>query len=420
VLSAILVAGFGRSGTTALMSLLAGSARVTLDNVYPFEKRHLTYLAKLALLLEKQNIATAVTPHQLCDFGDTVLGASPYASSQFVPTASQWLRGLWEAFSIRAVSQAAGAGFYAEKAPYWLSALARECLAAPTIYLFRDPRDIFLSASAFMNKRGSLGFDRSPGDTDRDYARTIAQRFLSYFENYRADRHRPDCMMVKYEDMVASTDDLLVCLDRQFGIGCGWEQSPWLEAHRTTADLHSSVVRWRREPLPAGVDGVLRDCLGPAMAQLGYLGSAADYQSIGIEFHRGAGNPAHIACNGGELVAEDEFSSAVIASGDFWMIPPLDRFDAVAVHEIWVCLRGAVGDVCSVYWRTESEDFAEARSVHTSYIGGLHWQVLRISVGNHPLWKGTIAQLRLDLFNWKAGSPNRPETGFIRWLRLVS
>ena len=53
VLTAVLVAGFGRSGSTALMSLLAAAPRVAFDRIYPFEHRHLTYIAKLALLLER-------------------------------------------------------------------------------------------------------------------------------------------------------------------------------------------------------------------------------------------------------------------------------------------------------------------------------------------------------------------------------
>lgn len=71
MLTAVQVAGFGRSGGTALMSLLAAAPRVAFDRAYPFEHRYLTYLAKLALLLERQDPRARVTPHRLYDFAET-------------------------------------------------------------------------------------------------------------------------------------------------------------------------------------------------------------------------------------------------------------------------------------------------------------------------------------------------------------
>ena len=158
-------------------------------------------------------------------------GPATYASAF---RAGQWFRSLWQAFSAQVAQATPGAAFYAEKVPHWLPPLARECFPAYTIYLFRDPRDIYLSANAFMRKRGSCGFDRSPADTDLDYARTLAHRLLSYFENYLMDRQRQDCLMVKYEEMI------------------------------------SSAGRWQREPRPVEVDRFLREYLHAAMAHVGY------------------------------------------------------------------------------------------------------------------------------------------------------
>lgn len=422
MLTALLVAGFGRSGSTALMSLLANAPRVAFERVYPFENRYLTYIAKLALLLERQDPNARVTAHQLYDFADTSFGSHPWEAVNAGVTAGQWLPALWQAFSAQIVRTAPAAAFYAEKAPGWLSPLARESIPASTIYLFRDPRDIYLSANAFMRKRGSPGFDRLPADTDLDYARTLAHRFLSYFENYFMDRQRPDCLMVKYEAMVLGEDDLPSRLERQFGVASHWESSPWLGAHRTTPDLPSSVGRWQREPLPAEADRFLQEYLRAAMAHLGYPADASRSASLppAVEFRSGAFDPARVFCSpGGRLLPQQDASAALIATGDFWMILPLPAFDAAAVREIWVAMKGAVGDVCSAYWRSGAEGFSEERSIHVPYRGGLHWQVLRIPVASHPLWKGTVAELRLDPFNRKAGSPDAPQTGLIRWLRLV-
>jgi hypothetical protein len=413
------------------MSLLAAAPRVAFDRVYPFEHRYLTYLAKLALLLERQDPNARVTPHQLYDFADTTFGSYPWDAagadangpgtrgSPFRTTQS--LRRLWQAFCEQVAPAAPGAAFYAEKVPYWLPPLARECFPAYTIYLFRDPRDIYLSANAFMRKRGRPGFDRSPADTDLDYARTLAHRYLSYFENYFMDRQRQGCLMVKYEEMISRQDELPARLKREWDIDSRWDTSPWLEGHRTTPDLRSSVERWQREPLPAEVDRFLREYLRDAMAHLGYQpGVTPATLPPSVEFRSGGSDPARVVCSaGGRLLPQEDATAAVIADGDFWMIVPLPAFETAAVREIWVSVKGAAGEVCSAYWRSGAEDFSEDRSMHVPYRGGLHWQVLRIPVAKHPLWKGTVAELRLDPFNWKEGSPRTPQTAFIRWLRPV-
>jgi hypothetical protein len=295
-------------------------------------------------------------------------------------------------------------------------------IQAYTIYLFRDPRDIYLSANAFMRKRGSIGFDRSTVDTDLDYARTVAHRFLSYFENYLMDRQRRGCMMVKYEEMVLDENELPLRLKSELGIETHWGGSPWLGAHRTTPDLHSSAGRWRREPLPVEADRFLRDQLHDAMVHLGYQvdGSPSARLTPTVEFRLGMFDPARVRCSpGGRFLVQVDATAVVIPTGDFWLILPLPAFEAAAVREIWVSLRGAVGDVCSAYWRRGAEDFSEERSMHVPYRGGFHWQIVRIPVAKHPLWKGELVELRLDPFNRKEGTPDTPQTGFIRWLRLV-
>ena len=421
MLTAILVAGFGRSGSTALMSLLAGGPRVACDRVYPFENRYLTYLAKLAVLLERQDPGRRVTAHQLYDFANAAFGAHPWPAAHAGVAANEWLRNLWQAYSAQAALTMPGAGFYAEKAPAWLPALARESIPASTIYLFRDPRDIYLSANALMRRRGSPGFDRTAEDTDLDYARTLAHRFLNYFENYYMDRRRQDCTLVKYEDMILQRDDLPVRLARELGVECRWDDSPWLETHRTTPDLVSSVGRWRREPVPEEANRFLRDYLGTAMAHLGYAVERGSTDlPAPVEFRAGACDAGGVHGSGGRLIPGEDAGEVTVTTGDFRTVLPWLSFDAGGVREIWVSVQGAVGDVCSVYWRAGGKNFEEERSVHVPYAGGRHWQVVRIPVAGHSLWKGTIGELRMDLFNWKEGGPGEPATGYVRWARLVA
>ena len=50
----ILLRSFGRSGSTLVMQLLGTSPNIIFDREYPYEKRHLTYLYRLALLPGKE------------------------------------------------------------------------------------------------------------------------------------------------------------------------------------------------------------------------------------------------------------------------------------------------------------------------------------------------------------------------------
>src|SRR5260370_4648460 len=101
----ILLCGQGRSGTTGLMKLLASSDAVFCDQVYPFEKRYLTYIAKLAHLLNRDVGYSEFTIEDLANFDVSRLGRLPwyydtgYAEKNWPPPASNWLSAFWEAFS---------------------------------------------------------------------------------------------------------------------------------------------------------------------------------------------------------------------------------------------------------------------------------------------------------------------------------
>jgi hypothetical protein len=220
----ILVAGFGRSGTTALMALLGSAPQVTFDRAPPFEDRYLTYFAKLAALLERRGFHDAWTGEELCDFDSGRFGGLPWLPpggglpARLEPPPAEWLQALWALLSDRARWQQPAARFYAEKVPAWVPALARAALPAvwvQTLYLFRDPRDQFLSANAFMRARGYFGFGRAAADSDTDHARNLAHAVLEYFENFRADRGRDDCTLVRYEELASERATLAERLARR-------------------------------------------------------------------------------------------------------------------------------------------------------------------------------------------------------------
>jgi hypothetical protein len=418
-----LLSGFGRSGTTALMALLATDPRVALDRVYPFENRYLTYLAKLAALLDRRPHPLSFDPERLYEFDDCSFAATPWAAPpgpSLAPAGIGGFAALWAHLRARVSRAAPGAGFYAEKVPAWVPALVRSDVPSQTLYLFRDPRDVFLSAAAFLRRRGGRGFGRAAGDGDGDHALGLAHGYLEVFENYRADRSRSDCHLVRYPELVGDAEGLADRLHRLTGVKAApAAPADHLDAHRTSADPGASVDRWRREPLPPEVGRLLETHLHEAM---GYLGFEPSVPGValppGVEFSRPGVNVGPRDTSGdGSLHPAGEYGARVELCGeDFWFVPPLPPFRAERVREVWACLAGAAGDHCSLYWHGKRGGFSEGRCLHLPCHRGRHWRVLRFPVGRHPRWRGTVVRLRLDAFNGP-GAPEGPL--YVRWVRLI-
>jgi len=258
------------------------------------------------------------------------------------PSRREILSNLWGLFNAKAAEAAPDAEFYAEKAPSWVPSMARESFHAFTIFLFRDLRDVFISANAFMRMNKEYSFSRSRGDTDLDHARSLTHAFLNYFENYFMDRPREDCMLVRYEDMVLHPEHLPERLEHCLSLKVRWSDAlSWPEKHRTAADTAQSVNRWRREPLPAEVVGFFARHLHSEMTHLGYSIPAGSKDSLlRFEFRRGAAGMAQLEHSGdGRLDLRDDHAVVTITGPDFWIELPLEPFDAASVREIWVSLK---------------------------------------------------------------------------------
>src|SRR6266436_1253856 len=356
----LLVSGYGRSGTTALMSLLGTDTRVAMGRAYPFEDRYLTYISKLAVLLERNVIQPQPSPEQLYSFDDCVFGGFPWAppgprknqsGEPDLPTAAEWFRQLWTVVVEKSPGREPAAAFYAEKVPAWVSAFVRRNLPARTFYLFRDPRDMYLSANAFMRQRQYFSFGRGPRDSDLNHARNLTYEFLVYFENFRADKDRADCMLVPYTDLIQDRPRLVDRLRRFAGLEClGHVVANELESHRTSSSPEMSVDRWRREPLHQEVLNFLENYLRESMVELHYEPAAPGKigQCPGVEF---ASPPAlsKLETPGG---TDENGLRVLFQNGQFCIDLAIDPFLSREVTEVWASLYGAAVDQVSLSWET--------------------------------------------------------------------
>ena len=411
------------------MSLLGSDPAVVFDRRFPYENRYLTCFVKLALLLQRPDLFQFIDGEQLLDpnylgFGGHAPGpdyAPAYTPHVYLPRsdAGTWVRNLWEKFCCHIIQQRPGSALYAEKAPPWLPPIARQFLKCFTIYNLRDPRDVFISTNAFIKKRGLWGFGRSPADTDLDHARHLALAFLDSFENYYADRNRPDTLLVRYEDFVLDLSGVNKKVRTLTGADPKCPQD-YLDSHATAKDLEHSVNRWRSEPIPEEIVLFLEENLHAEMTQLGYPLSLWDPKTPTrtISFVDGR---IKLSCidhsSHGAMEQNGDYAVAHISGPDFYLHLPIESFAAREVMEVWVCVTGNVGSFFSLYWRKRGDPYSEICRMDLAYSPSPQWTILAFPVHTHPEWTDVITHLRLDLFN-NFSSPHKG-SGRIRWMRFV-
>jgi hypothetical protein len=405
MLTPLLVTGHGRSGTTALMSLLGTSPDVAFDRVYAYEHRQLTYIAKMAMVADRADRSPHFTDARMRDFDDPAFGPAPWPPGGLLASGSLHLfPHLWHAMSRQIATTE---NFYAEKSPAWLAAFVTRYVDAYNLCLFRDPRDIYLSAMAFMRRRGNFDFGRSPADSDLDYARNLSFRWLNLFEAWRMDRENPRNLLVRYEDFRADPASLASVLKDRVNLAVNPASIEVFPAHITS---ERSVERYRAEPIPAEVLETFSALLGEEMSLLNYPISAPPRAD------RALPTLVHPSAHG-RIEKANERSLVAIDGPDYFGSLPVEPFEARTVHSLWLCVRATVGDHCAVYWRSRDESLSEERVVYAHYHPGDHWRVLRFDVHAHERWTGEIVELRLDLFNSHGAFV--PGTCEVTWLRFV-
>lgn len=265
----LLILGEGRSGSTLLMQLLATSSQIAFDRIYPFEIRYLTYLLHWASLIGKPcQMEADWTPANVFDPSGARIGPLPYANTQLWDGQELWprcFRAVWREFSNVTVAQmdvkikkkrdfGAPVLYYAEKTPFWMPERLRLVMPYKAIILIRDPRDIFLSITAFNKKRGFSAFSRFDHEDDWAFARRFVKLYKQNSRIIRKEEAASHSLLIKYEQLALNLDEETRRLGQWLGVelnaGRVKKQIRHFAHHMTSSSPAQSVERWRHEMAP--------------------------------------------------------------------------------------------------------------------------------------------------------------------------
>lgn len=423
----ILVDSAGRSGTTLLMQLLGRDPTCFFNRVPPYEIRYLTYICKLASMWERQDPLGAAKGDNYAYWTVPEIGITPWGLRGLgvdqlagFPQSKDVLSTLWKLMAESCRHQQPGCRYYAEKTPYWVVPMIRRITPYFSINLFRDPRDVYLSSNAKNKKAGTLEFGRRANDDDFLYAINLARTILTHYENSIAGRGRLDTFVLRYEDLIQDSEGALSDVREKIGLDMsGSLDFSVAEGHRTAVSVKDSVGRFQQEDF----DPLIRDCLEnllqEMMLELGYLKEPT--QAVGqnkLEFNQVLIDRCRVVEDGSLAATGNGHATVTLKGDDFHIILPVSPMDAERIREIWICVAGRAGSRCSIYWRRSDQDFNAERGIHVSYHPAEHFEIISFDVFEHPLWKGTIDELRLDLFK-KPHAIEPADPLYIRWMQFV-
>lgn len=286
----------GRTGSTAVVRMLAAHPEVVAYRPFEFEPRVATYwIGVFRALSDPASYRRQLAPTGTVD-GDWWLGARPplprpardpalepwldaTAVAELAGLAQQRIDGLYG--QVAAAQSRPHASWFVEK--YRADEVAELVLelypAAREVMLVRDFRDMVASMFSYNEKRGRSGFRRDEASSDSDYVVTqVAPQVAAIADAWR--RRAEQCHLLRYEDLVLHPEDTVRALVAHLGLGASDAalepmvaslagRDSGSEGHRTVTDAAESIGRWRRD-LSREVIDACEAALGPSLEAFGY------------------------------------------------------------------------------------------------------------------------------------------------------
>jgi len=254
-----------------------------------------------------------------------------------------------------------------------------------------------------------LGLDPEPQTTVVGGVRLSS---VARITSVRAEGGRIEATL---EYPAGETTYLLVC-----GVSKPSRVSVTGQAFASTESLEvSSGTGWWYDParatLIARIPHTGKDTLvieGVSAAESRFLPEIA--QQIAFEFDRPGDLegwlPAHDIT---DMKIADGALRLSVTGGDPYLIRSGMRAAAASVKQVVIRMKTTAGAEAQFFWATDrSAGIDEPKSLKFAVVSDGQFHEYRVPVGAHPLWQGTITQLRLDPNQSQAGS--RVEVDYIR------
>jgi hypothetical protein len=278
----IMLRSFGRSGSTLMMQVLSTNNNIIFDKEYPYENRHLTYLHRLSKLIAKpRDSSLNWTANSLFNNKLSFLGPNPYENTKVIDKdrlSENILKSLWKDFSNELKDKSSNDFvegdplYYAEKVVQNICPDINGIVDAKNLFVFRDPRDEFLSIKSFNSKKGVNGFGWLDNDTDETFAKRMVVSRKRYMQNLINMKNNSRNFVITYENFMSdpfkSTKEIGDWLGLQLSYQKVIDNGSVVAEHKTH-DSDEATPRWEKE-MSEPVKKIFVDGLKDELLKMGY------------------------------------------------------------------------------------------------------------------------------------------------------